>query len=210
MKKESIQRYLMVWCLMMLIIGCGFLTFEKVEKRQAYVAFAEFVDEVHDKEVVEKTNVWKGAKSITSVPNVVEMKYLEQTPKYQLSDSDYNVLLKIVEAEAGCEDLLGRQLVANVILNRVDNPIFPNSVKNVVYQKAEGKYQFSPVANGRINNVKVTEETKQAVEKALNGEDKSNGALYFMARKYAKAENVNWFDTHLTKLVAHGGHEFFG
>ena len=35
------------------------------------------------------------------------------------SESDYNVLLRIVQAEAGNCDIEGRVMVANVILNRV-------------------------------------------------------------------------------------------
>ena len=35
-----------------------------------------------------------------------------------MSDEDYDTLLHIVEAEAGTEDVKGRVLVANVIMNR--------------------------------------------------------------------------------------------
>ena len=70
--------------------------------------------------------------------------------------------------------------------------------------------QFSPVSNGTINEVEISEETKEVVYSALRGEDISNGALYFMARKYAKAENIAWFDRNLTFLFSYGGHDFFG
>ena len=54
------------------------------------------------------------------------------------------------------------------------------------------------------------EDTKQAVELALDGTDLSKGALYFAARNAANEKNMRWFDTHLVRLFAHGGHEFFG
>lgn len=132
-------------------------------------------------------------------------------PQYCISvtNDDIDALMKIVEAEAGCEKREGKLLVANVIINRVKNGKFPNSVKKVVYQKEQNITQFSPVANGRINTVKVSEETKDVVYAALRGEDNSNGALYFMARKYSKPENVQWFDTHLTYVLKSGGHEFY-
>jgi N-acetylmuramoyl-L-alanine amidase len=57
--------------------------------------------------------------------------------------------------------------------------------------------------------VKISQETGEAVERALEGEDISEGALYFVARKYADSEKIKWFDRNLTFLFEHGGHEFF-
>lgn len=73
---------------------------------------------------------------------------LEKKPVYQLNDADYEALLKIVEAEAGGEDENGKLLVANVVLNRVNSNIFPDTVTGVVYQKEFGVCQFSPVSDG--------------------------------------------------------------
>ena len=50
----------------------------------------------------------------------------------------------------------------------------------------------------------------EAVELALDGTDLSKGALYFAARNAANEKNMRWFDTHLVRLFAYGGHEFFG
>lgn len=121
------------------------------------------------------------------------------------SQEDYQVLLRIVEAEAGICDEKGKVLVANVILNRVRNQEFPDTIKGVVYQKS----QFSPVANGSINTCKVTKETVDCVNRALQGEDFSQGALYFMNRGGARAGAANWFDGQLTFLFQHERHEFF-
>ena len=121
------------------------------------------------------------------------------------TESDYNVLLRIVQAEAGGCDMKGKILVANVILNRVESDEFPDTITAVVYEKR----QFSPVSNGSINRCKVEEETVEAVDRALAGEDYSEGALYFMNRRASSGSNVRWFDTHLDYLFQHGGHEFF-
>ena len=112
-------------------------------------------------------------------------------------------------AEAGGEDEKGKILVANVILNRVDCESFPDTVTEVVFQQSNGVCQFSPVSNGRFYTVKVSDATIQAVNKALEGEDYSQGALYFAARKYADSGSMQWFDESLTFLFEHGGHEFF-
>ena len=122
-----------------------------------------------------------------------------------VSDEDYQVLLRIVQAEAGVCDEKGKILVANVVLNRVKSQEFPDSVRSVVYEPS----QFSPVSDGSINSVKVTEETKECVNRALEGEDYSDGALYFMNRRGSRSRAVSWFDSHLTYLFRHQNHEFF-
>lgn len=122
-----------------------------------------------------------------------------------LSRQDYQVLLKIVEAEAGICDEKGKILVANVILNRVSSDEFPDSVTDVVYQPS----QFSPVSNGSINTCQVSSETVESVNRALKGEDYSQGALFFMNRAASRSGAVRWFDGQLTYLFGYQDHEFF-
>ena len=136
--------------------------------------------------------------------SVVDSKYI-----YHLTDEELEVLQRIVEAEAGSEDEDGRLLVANVVLNRVASDLFPDTVPDVVFQRGKGVTQFSPVASGSYYRVKVSETTVSAVERALKGEDISQGALYFASRRYASDSNMRWFDEKLTFLFQHGGHEFF-
>ncbi len=124
---------------------------------------------------------------------------------FHLEEREYQVLLKIVEAEAGGEDSTGRMLVANVIMNRVRSTRFPNSITDVVYQRCGGKAQFSPVTDGRIDSVRVSPETVEAVARAVNGEDASGGALYFRSVYSSSA----WFDQSLHRVVEHGNHIFY-
>lgn len=126
-----------------------------------------------------------------------------------MSDEDYENLLQIVEAEAGTEDLKGRILVANVIMNRIKYPEFPNNATDVIWQYIDGVAQFSPVADGRIAEVVPTDETKEAVRQALEGVDYSEGALFFIQKSAAAKSNIQWFDKNLKKLFKHGVHEFY-
>lgn len=126
-----------------------------------------------------------------------------------LSAEDISLLEKIVQAEAGGEDMKGKILIANVVFNRIKDDEFPNTIKKVVYQKVGGKYQFSPVANKNFSKTKVSKDTEEAVERALEGEDYSEGALYFMSRRKSKKKSATWFDKNLDRLFKHGGHEFF-
>jgi len=134
--------------------------------------------------------------------------YAGETPLL-ITEEDKEVLLRIVEAEATCEDIKGRMLVANVILNRVVSEKFPDSIAEVVFQNNGVTYQFAPIKDGRYWSVNVSEETKEAVERVLAGEDYSQGALYFAARRMANQKAMSWFDTSLKYLFRHGVHEFF-
>lgn len=133
----------------------------------------------------------------------------ESTDAYVLSDEELEILQRIVEAEAGSEDEDGKLLVANVVLNRVNSSRFPDTVSEVVFQSNGRVTQFSPVASGRFYKVTISEETVSAVGRALAGEDISEGALYFAARRYAGRSQMRWFDSQLEYLFSHGGHEFF-
>lgn len=125
-----------------------------------------------------------------------------------MSDEDYDTLLRIVEAEAGSEDIKGRVLVANVIMNRVKSEDFPNTVTEVVWDNSDGVPQFSPTYDGRINEVAVSDETREAVKQALKGTDYSEGALFFIQKSAAEEHNVKWFEKDLKRLFKYGVHEF--
>ena len=144
--------------------------------------------------------VFGAPKKAASGQRVVDYEVIERKSKYNLSDEDYEVLLKIVQAEAGSEDVMGKMLVAGVVLNRMESKKFPDTVKEVVFQNENGVYQFSPVSNGSYY---------AAVDRVLMGEDVTQGALYFAARKYANPDRMKWFDCSLVRLFEHGGHEFF-
>lgn len=129
----------------------------------------------------------------------------EKERKLKKKREERAILERIVEAEAGDQDIKGRILVANVIMNRVKSKHFPNTVKGVVFAHR----QFSPIQNGSYYRVSVSKKTKEAVRQALKGKDYSGGALYFMCRRASTPSNVAWFDRALTKVKEYGCHEFF-
>ncbi len=157
----------------------------------------------------EQTSHGSLTRAVASNQRIIDVAVMEKEWKYEISEEDYQVLLRIVEAEAGGEDTEGKMLVAGVVLNRVVSEDFPDSVKEVVFQRSNGTAQFSPVYSGRYDRVRISEDTVEAVERVLCGEDLTEGALYFAARKYADSTKMRWFDEHLTYLFTHGGHEFF-
>lgn len=124
---------------------------------------------------------------------------------YGLGEQEYQILLKIVEAEAGGEDTTGKMLVANVVMNRVRSAQFPDTISEVVYERSEGRAQFSPTADGRIDKVTISSDTIEAVARVMSGEDVSAGALYFRAI----SSKEGWFDQSLNRVLEHGNHIFY-
>lgn len=123
----------------------------------------------------------------------------------QYTEKDYVNFLRIVEAEATGADVLAKMMVANVIINRVRSPYFPNTITEVIFQ-GNGE-QFSPIYDGRFFTVEVTESTVEAVNRALLGEDYSQGATYFAAVYVITPEC--WHSRNLKRLFEYGGHIFF-
>ena len=202
------KKYILSLVLCNLIVLASFCCL-KVAERSQYAATAAF--RMRLEEGMQEEEAYSRIASLDradSGQRIIDYQVLERQEK-EVSESDFQILCKIVEAEAGGEDMNGRILVANVILNRVNSKAFPNSVEGVVFQKSNGIFQFSPIRDGRYHRVKVSEETMEAVERALLGEDYSQGALYFVSRKAAAPEKMQWFDRHLTPLFQYGGHEFF-
>lgn len=85
-----------------------------------------------------------------------------------------------VEAEAGNQDLKGKRLVVDVILNRVDSDRFPNDIESVITQVG----QFSSYWDGHMDAVyEPSEETFEAVKMEL--EDRLDSeVLFFTEGRY--------------------------
>lgn len=191
---------------------CGYISVSEIRTARIAVAMKTPVSELKLDEALtaDKSGSTLGITAVAaSGQRVVGYHVLEKESLYDLSDGDLEALYRIVEAEAGSEDEDGKLLVANVVLNRMEDPSFPDTVEEVVFQEVDGEYQFSPAGSGRIYKVTVSDETVAAVQRALKGEDISQGALYFASRRYADRSRMSWFDTHLTYLFQHGGHEFY-
>lgn len=141
-------------------------------------------------------------------PASLVYKYNENM-KMELADKEIEILERIVEAEATDQDVYGRMLVANVVINRVHSKYFANTIEGVVFEKLGGSWQFSPIKDGRYYTVSITDKTREAVERVLDGEDYSQGALYFFERRRTSTSKATWFDKNLKYLFKYGCHEFF-
>ena len=108
-------------------------------------------------------------------------------------------LSHIIYAESGNQPLEGKIAVGNVVMNRAANPIFPNSIYGVIFQKN----QFSPVKNGTIN-LTPNEESVLAAKLCLDGAVVLSDALWFNS-----ASRSSWASKHKTYITTIGGHAFY-
>lgn len=132
-----------------------------------------------------------------------ELKVENRTePKYDIKINSINIdlLAKAIYAEARGESLKGQIAVGAVIINRLNSPDFPNTVYDVLYQPG----QFTCIENGHIDQT-PNQNAYTAAQRAINGEDPSNGALFFYNPE--KSIDPQAFDKYIITVVI-GNHVF--
>ena len=90
------------------------------------------------------------------------------------NSSNLNLLARVIYGEARGEPYTGQVAVGAVVLNRVNNSNFPNTIAGVVYQSGA----FTAVSDGQINLTPNSTAIK-AAQDALNGWDPTYGAIYY-------------------------------
>lgn len=116
-------------------------------------------------------------------------------------ENERYLLASIAMAEAGGEDIEGKALIICVVINRVRDDRFPDSVEEVIYQK----HQFTPVSDGRFGSQDPDEGCWEALDMILSdGWDNSRGALYFERESASQ-----WHRNNLKYLFRHGNHTFY-
>jgi N-acetylmuramoyl-L-alanine amidase len=120
--------------------------------------------------------------AVEEEPEPIEQSYImtpEEIEEEEKAD-ELELMAICVEAEAGNQSLTGKRMVADVILNRVDNPDFPDTIQGVIFQK----YHFSSYWDGGMDRVvEPSEETILAVQMELQ-ERGWPGLLYFTAGEW--------------------------
>lgn len=90
------------------------------------------------------------------------------------STNDFNLLARLISAEARGEPYVGQVAVGAVVLNRVSHASFPNSISGVIYQDGA----FTCLYDGQFWKT-VADSAYKAARDALNGWDPSGGAIYY-------------------------------
>lgn len=144
---------------------------------------------------------------IIAYTNIIEdLEDPPESPQDVMSEEEYDMFCRIVEAEISNGSFIQKCNVASCIINRYDSEIFPDSWMECFMQQSNGTYQFSSVGDGRYKNVEVTFETRNAINYAFMIEDTAQGCTYFRS-----GTSDTWHDTsdNLEMVFEDGKHTFY-
>ncbi len=117
-------------------------------------------------------------------------------------------LSRIISSEARGEEYSSKIDVGNVIINRVQSPLYPNTIKEVVFDDENG-VQFSPTINGHIYKTPTLDSylaSLEILEQSNIAKNSNQNALFFMNPNTATS---SWIHNNRTFAFASGNHHFY-
>ena len=113
--------------------------------------------------------------------------------------SDTQLMARAINGEARGEPYEGQVAVGAVILNRVKNSQFPNTISGVIYQSGA----FTAVADGQINKpISEGSTVYKAARDAINGWDPTGGCIYYFNPATATNKWI-WSRPHVKTIGKH-------
>lgn len=177
----------------MALTGMAFSSEEPVsaaEPTGTYEAAAvNSVKPIRETDILESVSV----KKAISVEPMAEKEVVvepepEEPPATLATQEEIELIALCVMAEAEGECEYGQRLVIDVILNRVDDPHFPDTIYDVIYQKN----QFAGMYGDRITRCYVKDELVQLVREEL--ENRTNyEVVFFRTGHYHRSYGVPMF-----------------
>lgn len=122
----------------------------------------------------------------------------------EISEEDVYWLSRIIAAESRGESYRGKLAVGSVILNRMQSPDYPNTVKGVIFDDRYG-IQFTPVANQTIYQTPDIQSVQAARECLATG-GLDHRVLYFCNPARSTSD---WMQKHCTYVFSIGNHDFY-
>ena len=119
-------------------------------------------------------------------------------------EEELDWLARIISAESRGEPLLGQIAVGNVVLNRVADSRYPDTIQGVILDDNYG-IQFEPVANGTVYQ-EPTQSAVLAAKLCLEGASVVEDCLYFFAPALSPG---TWIVNNCTYVTTIGCHQFY-
>ena len=113
-------------------------------------------------------------------------------------------LARIISAEIRGEPLEGQIAVGNVVLNRVGSERYPDTIKEVIFDRNHG-VQFEPVENGTVYDEPAANSVL-AAKLVLEGANVVGESLYFFAPALSAG---SWIVNNCTYYTTIGCHRFY-
>ena len=123
----------------------------------------------------------------------------EQAEKAAALQAEKELMASLIFCEAGNQPYEGQVAVGAVILNRVKDSKFPNSISGVIYQPGA----FTAVSDGQINQpIKEGSTVYKAAQDAKNGWDPTGGCIYYFNPQTATNKWI-WSRPHVKTIGKH-------
>ncbi|MBQ0057328.1 MAG: cell wall hydrolase [Bacteroidales bacterium] len=176
---------------------------EQAERRRIeleWIREQEAAERAYEAEVQAEKDRWAEIEAWDDLQVAKEGEARELTSR-DIEEMDYwgelELLALVVEAEAGNQDLTGKRLVVDVVLNRVDCPLFPNTITEVLEQEN----QFTTMWNGAVEKAawNMQDSDYAAVMLEVTGQRLDTEIMYFTAGGYNES---------CTPAYIHGDHYF--
>lgn len=180
-KTSGLLVSLLIGCILGALAGIGHIrsvkNWEKVEAEWVKEQIAE--DRAYEAEVAAEGARWEQMEQVESIP-VTEL--TDQDIEEMVYWDELELLAQVVEAEAGNQDMTGKRLVVDVVLNRVDSPLFPDTITEVLEQPG----QFSTMWNGAVEDAgwHMQEDDYKAVMMEVTGMRLDYDIYFFTAGEY--------------------------
>ena len=132
---------------------------------------------------------------------LLEQKDSNQNVSYAATShtSDIQLMARAINGEARGEPYEGQVAVGAVILNRVKDSRFPNTISGVIYQSGA----FTAVADGQINApIDESSSVYKAAQDAMNGWDPTGGCVYYFNPDTATNSWI-WSRPHVKTIGKH-------
>lgn len=154
-------------------------------KSTAILTVGQVVKSVPGIECIKKNKIQTGLQ--TKLTSKIEDTLKEEEERAE------ELLASIIFCEAGNQSFTGQVAVGAVVLNRMANEAYPDTMEEVIYQPG----QFSPAGSGWLDRVRstdgYTESAMQAAEAALAGENPIGDCLYFDQGGYGYQIGAHYF-----------------
>ena len=196
MKKHTVKETIFSVILGLIIAGILFAVFHPIaereraqrrEKEKQIVAELRAKDRAYELEVAAEKARWEEMETeYNEVTTYIATKDDRLDPEDIVRETEYwdslELLAAVVEAEAGNQDLTGKRLVVDVVLNRVDSPLFPDNIVDVLEQEL----QFTTMHNGAVEEAgwHMQEDDYKAVMMEISGERLDYDIYFFTAGEY--------------------------
>ena len=190
-----------------------FITYEDSEGKLHHIPKEEYKAE--QEEWAEKEKEQLSANSISMVRTIVENtdeiavsprsiipKKKVKKNKHKINKQDLDLLSRLVESESGIESYECKEMVASVVMNRVNSKLFPNTIKEVIFQKNGNIPQFSVTITLKTGKRPIdctpSKDSIKAAKKVLkNGSSIPENVIYF----YGSYLKKTWLRTRKTYMT---------